>query len=182
MKSPLIPPSTSSGQALYERGRVRKRGIMPIQRRTDVEPRVRVTGILIEEEKLLLVEQDVTNSRNWSLPGGRLEFGETIEQCLIREIKEETGLDISIGGLLYIYDRFWEGNQVVHITLSASIESGELGTGQGLEFETGKINSVKWVPFTELENHGFSKTFCDLVIAGFPDKGTYKGNISNIGL
>ena len=44
-------------------------------------PIVRPTGILIEENKILLVKQDVTETRHWALPGGRSEFGETIEQC-----------------------------------------------------------------------------------------------------
>ena len=147
-----------------------------------MEPVVRVAGVLIEEDRILLVEQDVTKSRHWSLPGGALEFGETIEHCLIREMKEETGLDVSIIGLLYVCDRIREGRHVVHITLSASKKGGLLGTGHGSEFAVGKIKSVKWVPFGELESHGFTKTFCDIVKSGFPDKGAYKGNVTNIGL
>ena len=54
--------------------------------------KTRVTGILIEDQKILLVKQKVTDSRNWSLPGGALEFGETLEECIIREMFEETGL------------------------------------------------------------------------------------------
>jgi hypothetical protein len=97
-------------------------------------------------------------------------------------MKEETGLDISVNGLLYICDRIVESEHIVHITLSASIKGGVLGTGHGAEFASGKIKSVKWVLFDELDGYGFSRTFSDLVKSGFPDKGTYKGNISNIGL
>ncbi|MBL1073447.1 NUDIX domain-containing protein [Nocardia sp. 2] len=43
------------------------------------------------------------DSGNWSLPGGIMEIGETLEQCVIRETKEETGLDIEITRLLGIY-------------------------------------------------------------------------------
>ncbi|GAB2559727.1 NUDIX domain-containing protein [Nocardia heshunensis] len=43
------------------------------------------------------------DSGNWSLPGGIMEVGETLEQCVIRETHEETGLDIEITGLLGIY-------------------------------------------------------------------------------
>jgi 8-oxo-dGTP pyrophosphatase MutT (NUDIX family) len=59
--------------------------------------KVRVTGILVENKRILLLEQKVTDSRQWSLPGGALEVGETMEQCMIREMKEETGLDIVVG-------------------------------------------------------------------------------------
>ena len=43
------------------------------------------------------------DSGNWSLPGGIMEVGETLEDCVVRETKEETGLDIEITGLLGIY-------------------------------------------------------------------------------
>jgi ADP-ribose pyrophosphatase YjhB (NUDIX family) len=44
-----------------------------------------------------------SDSGNWALPGGVMEIGETLEQCVVRETKEETGLDIDITGLLGIY-------------------------------------------------------------------------------
>ena len=43
------------------------------------------------------------DSGNWALPGGTMDIGETLGQCVIREVKEETGLDIEITGLLGIY-------------------------------------------------------------------------------
>ena len=50
---------------------------------------IRVTGVLIEDGKILLVKQRVSDERYWSLPGGRLEHSETIENALIREMGEE---------------------------------------------------------------------------------------------
>lgn len=44
-----------------------------------------------------------TDSGNWSLPGGVMDIGETLQQCVVREVKEETGLDIALTGLLGIY-------------------------------------------------------------------------------
>ena len=50
--------------------------------------------------RLLLVKRDEEPDRGrWSFPGGAVEFGETTEQAAIRELKEETGLDIKIEGL-----------------------------------------------------------------------------------
>lgn len=144
--------------------------------------KVRVTGILIENEHILLLEQKVTDSREWSLPGGALEVGETIEQCMIREMKEETGLDIVVEDLLYVCDRLYQGDHVVHMTFLIKRSGGNII--KGIEPEPGAniIRGIKMVPFSELPKYGFSPVFCELVESDFPDRGTYKGNVSNIGL
>lgn len=147
-----------------------------------MEPRVRVTGVLIEDSKLLLTEQHVTQARNWSLPGGGLEYGETIEQCIIREVKEETGLDVSVKGLLYVCDHFQNGAHIVHIILSLIRTGGALGTGNGSEFALGEIKDVRMVPLVEIERLGFSRKFYELADAGFPNRGSYQGTKANIGL
>ena len=138
---------------------------------------VRVSGVLIEDDRLLLVEQDVSKIRHWAHPGGRLEFGETLEQCLVREMKEETGLDVSVDDLLYISDRIENDIQVIIIHFLVSKKGGELGTGNGPEFNKGKIKSVRMVPLKELQDYGLSPTYCNLVLSGFPDKGAYKSDI-----
>lgn len=137
------------------------------------KPTVRPTGILIEDGKILLVEQSVTRSRHWSLPGGALEYGETLEQCLVREMKEETGLDVSVDSLLYIRDWIPGDSHVVHITFLVSRKEGTLGSGKGTEFARGKIKQVKMVPLDELKTYGFSDAFCEKVRDNFQDRGTY---------
>jgi ADP-ribose pyrophosphatase YjhB (NUDIX family) len=63
-----------------------------------------VTGIVVENGRLLLLNQDTDSGRSWSLPGGKLENGETLARALVREMKEETGLDVEPGRLLYVCD------------------------------------------------------------------------------
>ena len=58
---------------------------------------------LVVDEHGRVFMQRRSDSGNWSLPGGVMDIGETLGQCVIREVKEETGLDIELTGLLGIY-------------------------------------------------------------------------------
>ena len=66
--------------------------------------RIRVAGILIKNDRILLVRHEKGGKSYHLLPGGGVEFGETIEQALIREFKEETGIDITVGKLVLVHD------------------------------------------------------------------------------
>lgn len=66
---------------------------------------VRVYGILLDNEKRLLVSDEfIRGAYITKLPGGGLEFGEGTRDCLKREFKEETGLDVTIGEHIYTTD------------------------------------------------------------------------------
>lgn len=61
---------------------------------------ISVKGIIIHKQRILLLK----NERNeWELPGGKLELGEEIEQCLTREIMEETTLDVTVQELIHTW-------------------------------------------------------------------------------
>lgn len=142
---------------------------------------IRVTGILIEDEKILLVKQKVSDKRNWSLPGGKLEQGETIEQGIIREMKEETGLDVEIIRLLYLCDVSASNNTLLHISFLLKKVAGniELPTN---EFESNPIYDVEFIPISDLLDYGFSEKFLKLAENKFSDAGIYAGDKLNIGL
>lgn len=142
---------------------------------------IRVTGILIENDKILLVQQKVSDKRNWSLPGGRLERGETLQQGLIREMKEETGLDVELVRMLYVCDVAASANTVLHITFLLKRIGGEI-TLPTNEFDENPIHDVKFVPVSELEAYGFSERFVQVIRDDFPNAGSYAGDKANIGL
>ncbi|MEV5835132.1 NUDIX domain-containing protein [Nocardia sp. NPDC052112] len=60
------------------------------------------SALVVDDEGAVLMQRR-SDSGNWSFPGGIMEIGETLEQCVIRETKEESGLDIEITGILGIY-------------------------------------------------------------------------------
>ncbi|MBB5917615.1 ADP-ribose pyrophosphatase YjhB (NUDIX family) [Nocardia transvalensis] len=60
------------------------------------------SALVVDGQGAILMQRR-RDSGNWALPGGVMEVGETLEQCVVRETKEESGLDIEITGLLGIY-------------------------------------------------------------------------------
>jgi 8-oxo-dGTP diphosphatase len=71
--------------------------ISPIQ---PLHPQLAVSAAIFRDDKILLVRRARAPARGfYSLPGGRVEFGETLHAALHREVDEETGLKIEIAGL-----------------------------------------------------------------------------------
>lgn len=144
---------------------------------------VRAAGILIENDRMLLIKQYVNPKRGWSMPGGHLEPAETLEQCLQREWKEETGLDIVVKELLYVTDRFRGSNtHVVHFTFLLERTGDKPGEYEWTHLDphpsksSTELRKIKMVPVTELTGYGFSPVFQRLITNGFPGKGSYQGD------
>ena len=65
-----------------------------------IRPQIAVSAAIFRDGKVLLTRRARSPAKGfYSLPGGRVEFGESLHQALAREIDEETGLDIDIIGL-----------------------------------------------------------------------------------
>ena len=67
---------------------------------------IRVYGILKDNNRVLLSDEFIRGEYFTKFPGGGMEFGEGTRDCLKREFKEETGLDVTIGEHIYTTDYF----------------------------------------------------------------------------
>ena len=108
-------------------------------------------GAFITKDKghsLLLVKRTkAPDAGYWSIPGGAVEFGETFEQAVIREIREETGLHIEIKELLSLTDHISEDRLTHWVTpqYCAHIVGGTL---QNLEPD--KHDALEWFDINNL--------------------------------
>lgn len=69
---------------------------------------VRACAILVHGEQVLMQEgDDGRGGRQYALPGGHVEFGETLALCLSRELYEETGLNVEADKLVYVHENFY---------------------------------------------------------------------------
>jgi len=140
---------------------------------------VRVTGVVIEDDRVLLLDQDTDAGRSWSLPGGKVEEAEPLAEALVREMREETGIDVEVGRLLYVCDHIRGDVHVLHITFEARRVGGTVVAGAA---DSRPIRGVEFVRLADLVSLGFGERFVGLAKAGFPGAGSYMGAKSNIGL
>ena len=69
-------------------------------------PVVGVGGVVIRDGRVLIVRRGTEPLRGcWSIPGGTLEIGETIEEGVRREMREETGLEVRVLDLVEVWER-----------------------------------------------------------------------------
>lgn len=92
-------------------------------------------------EKILTVQ----NERFWSLPGGKREHGEMLLDAAVREVKEETGLDVEIGPVIHVREKVIGEEHATFITFRGEILGGALGTTDA------EIQRIEWKPFLEAE-------------------------------
>jgi len=76
-------------------------------------PVVGVGGVIIEQDRTVLIRRGSEPLLGeWSIPGGTLELGETLEQGVARELLEETGIEVRVLQLIEVFDRIYPENDV----------------------------------------------------------------------
>lgn len=119
--------------------------------------RVRACVAVIAEGKILLVPHFNTDVGpiQWHIPGGGVEFGETLEQAAVREYNEETGLDVELGALVGIHqqikaDGSWHSLSMIYQgqILGGTIrsEKSSYGERRAQWFTQHQLNDIKYYP------------------------------------
>ncbi|ALF56406.1 DNA mismatch repair protein MutT [Nostoc piscinale CENA21] len=93
----------------------------------------------------------------WEFPGGKIEPGETIEECIRREIAEELGIEVVVKDHLITIDHTY-----THLRVTLTVHHCHLLSGipQPLECE-----EVRWVSLDELENYAFPEANTQIIAA-----------------
>ena len=97
--------------------------------------RIRVCGICIQENKLLLMKHKNLGKTGslWAPPGGGMEYGESAEEALKREFREETHLDIEVVEFLFVHEYLDPPLHGIELFFRVKIVDGELGLGHDPE-------------------------------------------------
>lgn len=110
------------------------------------QPRMAVGAVIVEDDALLMIRRaNDPGAGRWSLPGGRVDWGETLAHAVVREVLEETGVECVIGELLGWVERITEEFHYVIFDFVA----------QPLSFDDPVAGDdaleVAWVPLNEVD-------------------------------
>jgi len=96
------------------------------------------------ENRVLLVERaNAPGAGLWTVPGGKLEYNETLVQAVAREVREETGLVVEVGTLACVVERIADNYHYVILDYLARVIGGTLAPASDCK-------SAMWVPEAEL--------------------------------
>lgn len=123
-----------------------------------------ITGAIIRNRKneILLVKN--SKWKNWIIPGGHVDPGETIEQCAIRETKEETGLDAKFVGILDFKElidspAFQRKAHFISFICILDVTSDDLSNADARE-----VSEYKWVSQEEILDEELAESLVETFV------------------
>ncbi len=116
----------------------------------------RVRAIIIQGKSILVIKRVKTHEIYWVFPGGQVETDESREEAMVRECKEELGVEVKVEELLFERPFELEGEEKqMEYFYRCSIIGGELGTGNGPEYEENNhyegTHEWEWVKIKDLD-------------------------------
>jgi 8-oxo-dGTP diphosphatase len=134
-----------------------------LRREYPSQPIVGVGAIITQEGKILLAKRGSEPGRGkWSVPGGLVELGEKLEKAVVREVKEETNLDVEVIRLIDAVDnivRDSNGKLQYHFAILDYLASLKGGILQ----PSSDVLDARWVRIEEAEDYDLANAFRDFL-------------------
>jgi mutator protein MutT len=138
-----------------------------VSRQYPDRPIVGVGAVIVDGNRVLLVRRaNEPLKGEWSLPGGAVEVGETLEVAVAREVREETGLEVDVGPMIDVLDRIrfdTDGRASYHYVL---VDFLCRPTGGTLACAS-DADGAMWVPLVELAEQGVAQATISVIQKGF---------------
>lgn len=144
---------------------------MSAERRFPDRPLVGVGGVILDGDAVVLVRRGHPPlAGEWSLPGGVVELGETLEAAVVRELLEETGLVVEVGPVVEVLDRVLhapDGRVEYHYVIVdylCRVVDGELSHGSDAD-------AARWVNRADLPEYRLTAKASAVVAKAFDMRG-----------
>lgn len=114
-------------------------------------------GLIFRKGRLLIAQRPPGSHLEglWEFPGGKREPGETFEDCLVRELREEIGVIVKVGALLESVQHDYPDKSVRIEFFSCELLEGEPRSVEG--------QALRWVTAAELNDHHFPEADAHLI-------------------
>ena len=121
------------------------------------------------QQQVLLIQRNQPPAQGyWSVPGGKQERGESLCQALLREVKEETGVDVTIQCIVAVVERRAEGFHYVIVDFLAEYNGNE----NALLHAQSDVSDAQWVNLEALVNYPLVDGLLTIIKTAF---GVYTG-------
>ena len=131
-------------------------------------PKVGVGALVFHKNQVLLIKRGKSPSKGmWTVPGGKLELGESLQEAAEREVFEETGLTVKAGNPLYIFDMVAkdDGGRIKYHYVIVDLEARYI---KGQPIAGDDAADARWVRYTELESLGVGDKTLELLEKHWP--------------
>jgi 8-oxo-dGTP diphosphatase len=123
-----------------------------VRREYPEAPIVGVGAVVIDGARVLLVRRGQEPLKGeWSLPGGALELGETLQQGVVREVLEETGLEVVPGRIVEVFDRITLEESTGRVRYHYVLVDFVCRVAGGILLGGSDAEEARWVKRDELE-------------------------------
>lgn len=122
----------------------------------DYTLRLTARALIVQAETLLLVSN---NGHFWHTPGGGLNPNETLSECAVREVKEETGIDIEIHDIFSVYDFFDSDKRLHKVEIFFTTKLYAHGIPENWSDQDGHVRYVQFFSFNELRSMHVAPNF-----------------------
>lgn len=120
-------------------------------------PLVGVGVAVIDQGRILLVRRANNPGRGlWAVPGGKVEMGERLTEAAAREVREETGLIVEVGELVWAGEHISDQVHIVLIDFLGTLIGGDLAAGDDAD-------RAEWVPLANAVDYPLTETMYELV-------------------
>lgn len=121
-------------------------------------PLVGVGVVIVDDGSILLIKRGHEPGKGlWAVPGGKVKHGEQLRDAAAREVREETGLDVELGEIVWVGEHIEGDRHIVLIDFAGSVQGGVLAAADDAD-------DARWVALDVAHEYPLTPTMEELIL------------------